>query len=124
VSAVAGKKSLIVVLVAAALLVPGAARGADAGRVPFLTLSEGVTTCGEFIAQPAMQNVRMEWVLGYISGRNREAILPSERFVGSSVQQPNTVIGWLQSYCQSHSLDPLVVAADKLRADFQRYEGR
>jgi hypothetical protein len=116
--------SRVFALVVVALLLPGTACGQDVKRSPFYTLSEGATTCGEFIAQPAMQAVRVAWVLGYISGRNREAISPRERFIGSSFQQPATVLGWLQSYCQSHSLDPLLVAADELRADFQRHERR
>jgi hypothetical protein len=111
-------------LVVVVLLLHGAARGQDVNRSPFYTLSEGATTCGEFIAQPAMQAVRTAWVLGYISGRNREAISPRERLIGSSFQQPATVLAWLQSYCQSHSLDTLLVAADELRADFQRHERR
>jgi hypothetical protein len=120
----AWNKSFVVVVVVTTLLLPGTVRGLDVNRASFLTLSEGATTCGEFIAQPGMQVVRMEWALGYISGRNREALSPRERWVGSSFQQPNTVIGWLQSYCRSHSLDPLFVAADDLRADLQRQEGR
>src|SRR5690242_15888106 len=48
---------------------------ADAADGPFpqentVVLSEGASTCGEFIAEPQMQLVRLSWVLGYISGRN------------------------------------------------------
>lgn len=118
------KKAFALMLVAALPLLPGTARGSDANRSSFTVLSEGATTCGEFIAQPAMQAVRMEWVLGYISGRNREAISPREKLIGSSFQRTDTVISWLQSYCQSHSLETLITAADDLRADFQRHEGR
>jgi len=85
------------VLLATAFFLPGTADGLD---VEWLMLSEGATTCGEFIAEPGMQNVRMEWVLGYISGRNREATSSRDRFIGRSFQQPATVIGWLQSYCR------------------------
>jgi hypothetical protein len=66
----------------------------------------------------------MAWVLGYISGRNREAASPRDRWIGRSFDKPETVLGWLQSYCQAHSLDYLLNAADALRADFQRHEGR
>jgi hypothetical protein len=111
--------SLTVVVVATALFLPGTARGVE---LEWLVLSDGATTCGEFIAEPGMQTVRMEWVLGYISGRNREAASPHDRFIGRSFQQPATVIGWLQSYCRLHSLDTLAKAADDLRADFQRHE--
>jgi hypothetical protein len=111
-----------VLVVATAFFLPGTARGLDVNNAEWTILSEGATTCGEFIAEPGMQGVRMEWVLGYISGRNREATSSRDRLIGSSFQQPATVIGWLQSYCRLHSLDALVKAADDLRADFQRHE--
>lgn len=112
--------AVILALIFAAL---SNARALDVNNAPALVLSEGATTCGEFIAEPNMQTVRMEWVLGYLSGRNREAASPRERYVGRSFQQPATVIGWLKNYCQSHGLDILNKAADDLRADFQRHEG-
>src|SRR5690242_11686961 len=115
-------KSFLVVL-AVALSAPDAARGFDVNRAPFQPVGEAATTCGEFIAQPGnMQIMRMEWVLGYISGRNREATSPSERLIGSSVQQSDTIIAWLRNYCQTHSLDMLISAADHLRTDLQRHE--
>jgi hypothetical protein len=115
--------ALCCVLVVATFFLPGAATALDVNRAPFRTLSEGATTCGEFVAEPWMQSARMEWVLGYISGRNRESSSPDERNIGSSFQEPATVIAWLQNYCQAHSLDRLLNAADHLRADFQRHEG-
>jgi hypothetical protein len=91
----------------------------------FFLLSEGGTTCGEYVAQSGPQQiVRMEWVLGYISGQNSEGTSERSRNVGSSFQKPATVIAWLNSYCQSHSLDLLVQAGDALRQDFIRHEGR
>src|SRR5437764_12556041 len=110
-------RSIVGIFIAVALFAPHTVHGSDVNREPFRTFGEGGTTCGEFIAQPGiMQTVRMEWVLVYISGRNREAALPRERDIGTSFQQPATVIGWLQSYCRSHSLDTLISAADNLRA--------
>lgn len=105
-------------------LLPLGARALDVTREPFFTLSEGATTCGEFIAQPQMQTIRMAWVLGYISGRNREAASPRDRLIGRSFEMPETVLGWLQSYCQAHSFETFLKAADDLRADCQRHEGR
>jgi len=107
----------------ATFFLPTLAVARDVSQAPFRTLSEGATTCGEFVSQPWMQSARMEWVLGYISGRNREAISPHERNIGSSFQEPATVIAWLQNYCQVHTLDRLLNAADQLRDDFQRHEG-
>ena len=92
-----------------------------------MILSEGATTCGEFIAQPAMQTIRMEWVLGYISGVNagisRSAkASQAETMAGQSFERTETAIGWLQGYCSAHPLDVLVSAAEALRNDFMRHE--
>lgn len=117
------KSLIIAVVLTTPFFLTGTARGLDINNAVWVDLSEGATTCGEFIAQPGMRAVRMEWVLGYISGRNRQANSPRERSIGSSFSQPATVIGWLQSYCRVHGLGTLTEAADDLRADFQRHEG-
>ena len=88
---------------------------------PFFVLSEGVTTCGEFISQPQNRNHRIEWVLGFISGLNAGANGPN-REVGHSLEDAATVDGWLQSYCSAHALDRLVAAGLHLREDFVRHE--
>jgi hypothetical protein len=112
----------LLALVVAIIVFPFAAHAPDAE--PFYILSKGLTTCGEFITEPQMQTIRMKWIPGYISGRNREAASPRDRLIGRSFERTNTVLSWLQSYCQTHSLNTLVNAAADLRADFQRHEGR
>jgi hypothetical protein len=84
--AVAWSKLFAVVLVVPALLLagPAAAQGVA-------ILSEGNSTCGEYIAEPVKQSIRMERVLGYISGVNSRAHA-SEATAGSSFQMPATVI--------------------------------
>jgi hypothetical protein len=117
--------SRTLVVVSAVLAVSTSALAVDRTDPGFEILSEGATTCGEYIAQPATRGARMEWVLGYISGRNREAASPRERMIGTSFDKPATIDGWLLSYCQSHSLDTMNQAADDLRADFlKREQGR
>ena len=74
----------LLALVVAIILFPFAAHALDANREPFYILSEGATTCGEFTTEPETQTIRMEWILGYISGRNREAALPRDRLIGRS----------------------------------------
>jgi hypothetical protein len=86
-------------------------------------LSEGASTCGEYIQEPQKQAIRMEWVLGYISGVNSRTSLP-ESTAGSSFQMPATVIGRLQSYCSSHPLEIMATAAEALRRDFLNHERR
>jgi hypothetical protein len=91
---------------------------------PFFAVGDATTTCGEFTAQPEATEKRLDWVLGYISGRNREA-LGSERETGDpSLKMPATVLGWLESYCGSHALDTLIFAADRLRSETIKREGR
>jgi hypothetical protein len=109
-------------LLFAMLSIAPSVHAGDTINTPFLALSEGATTCGEYIAQPTARVSRMEWVMGYISGRNREAASPRERNIGTSYYKAETIDGWLLSYCQTHSLDVLVKAADDLRAAFQRRE--
>jgi hypothetical protein len=118
------RSASLTALAAATIFLPVAAHALDLNHEPFYALGEGATTGGEFVAQPQMQTIRMEWVLGYISGRNREAASQRDRLIGRSFERTDTVLGWLQSYCQAHSLDTLVKAADDLRADFQRHEER
>ena len=43
---------------------------ANAQQRDTMILSEGMSTCGEYIAEPAKQGIRVAWVLGYISGAN------------------------------------------------------
>jgi len=88
---------------------------------PYMVLSDGASTCGEYVAEPQNRELRVEWVLGYISGLNAGAT-GMGRLAGKSFQKPSTVDGWLQSYCTSHSLDTLVSAAMALRADFLKHE--
>jgi hypothetical protein len=90
-------------------------------NLPFTILSDGATTCGEFIAEPGGQSLRASWALGYVTGRNVAAPAP-ERMAGSSYQKPATVIGWLRAYCGAHALQKLVTAAEFLRADFLKSE--
>jgi hypothetical protein len=118
------RSTSLTALAAVTIFLPFAARALDVNREPFYILSEGATTCGEFVAQPQTQTIRMSWVLGYVSGRNREAASPRDRLIGRSFERTDSVLGWLQSYCQAHSLDTLVNAANDLRADFQKHEGR
>jgi len=104
-------------------VIANATAQAAPSRTQFLILSEGASTCGEFIAEPAKQGVRMQWVLGYISGANSKESGPG-RMVGSSFEKPATAIGWLQSYCATHSLDILAAAAEAFRKDLQIHESK
>jgi hypothetical protein len=61
--AMAWNKSFVVAVVM--LYSSGSAGAVDVNSAPFQILSEGATTCGEFVAEPSMQSARMAWVLGY-----------------------------------------------------------
>ena len=87
-----------------------------------LVLSNGQITCGEFLADnERTQNADIEWVLGYISGRNQEAPAGSQ-MAGASFTTVEPVKVWLQNYCRNHPFNLLVTAADELRAEFLRRE--
>jgi hypothetical protein len=98
-------------------------RFGNSAPVDIAVLSEGASTCGEYMQEPEKQEIRMEWVLGYITGVNSRAPSP-ESIVGSSFQMPATVIGWLRSYCSYHPLDIMAAAAEALRRDFLNHERR
>jgi hypothetical protein len=99
------------------------AKAASPSDRTYMVLSNGQVECGEFLSDnPLSQKADVEWVLGYISGRNREASQGS-RMAGVSFKRPEAVLVWLQDYCRTHSLDLLVDAADGLRAEFLRREG-
>lgn len=116
-------RALLVVL--AVLAASTSANAFDVTDNSFLVLSEGASTCGEYISEPTFRTSRMTWVLGYISGRNRQSASLQDRNIGTSFNKPAAVDGWLLSFCQFHSLDTLVKAADALRADFlKREQGR
>jgi hypothetical protein len=89
---------------------------------PSEVLGEGTATCGDFLSQPTMQSVRLEWVLGYISGRNAEAPLPVEKMIGRNLHDAQTPFVWLQNYCQANGAKPLIVAADELRVFLRQHE--
>src|SRR5580658_9664411 len=85
---------------------------ADTADGPFMVLSNGQITCGEFLTDaPRTQSADTEWVLGYVSGRNRGSP-PGSRNAGISFTAPDSVTAWLQNYCRTHSLDPLIEAAE------------
>jgi hypothetical protein len=95
---------------------PADARDETSSRT-IMILSEGQSTCGAYNAEPDMQPVRASWVLGYISGVNSRSTA-MEALAGRSFQMPAAVIEWLQSYCASHPMDIIAVAAEALRRDF------
>lgn len=95
---------------------------ADNPDQPYIVLSNGQTTCGEYLKDTELQvRVDVEWVLGYISGVNRFAPA-NTRMAGSSYREPEAVTAWLANYCRAHALDLLAKAADELRQEFIRRE--
>jgi hypothetical protein len=88
----------------------------------WLGLSSATRTCGDFVLDSReAQYTDLGWMLGYISGRNREAPVGS-RTVGRSYTTAMPVLIWVQNYCRKHPFDDLIKAADKLREDFIKRE--
>ena len=88
-------------------------------------LSNGQDSCGEFLAgNPQHQQLDLVWILGFISGANSRGATASEREVGSSYRDPFAVQAWVQQYCRTHAFDYLPQAAEALRNEFAKREGR
>ena len=95
------------------------------GAGPFSVLSNGQDSCGEFLAgNPQHQQLDLVWILGFISGANSRGATASEREVGSSLRDPFAVQAWVQQYCRTHAFDYLPQAAEALRNEFAKREGR
>jgi hypothetical protein len=87
------------------------------GSQGFLALSDGGTSCGEYLTSGRGDQVHMEeWILGFISGLNAGSAGP-RRSIGDGYDV-NAIPGWLRSYCSAHALDTLTKAALALRKDF------
>ena len=107
------KKVNVGILLAGMLL----AGEADAGS--FRVWGEGVILCDTWISDRhsdlTMANHEFSWVEGYITGLNSG--LPSASSNNGQVGEHLAAEGakvWLDNYCQSHPLDMLSQAADKL----------
>jgi len=88
-------------------------------------LSNGQDSCGEFLAgNPQHQQLDVAWILGFISGADSRGATASEREVGSSLRDPFAVQAWVQQYCRTHAFDYLPQAAEALRNEFAKREGR
>ena len=106
-----------VVALALAAAGPALAQNDPPGSQGFLALSDGVTSCGEYLTSGAGDQTHMEeWILGFISGLNAGSTGP-RRSIGDGYDV-NAIPGWLRSYCSAHALDTLTKAALALRKDF------
>jgi hypothetical protein len=75
---------------------------------------QGATSCGSWTqarqARSPVARVSAQWVAGYLSGRNVEATGP-DALIGSDF---DGLMAWIDNYCQSKPLEPLVTAAAQL----------
>ena len=91
----------------------------------FEILSNGQDSCGEFLAGgQSHQVLDAMWILGYITGADSRGVTVSDRAVGTSFRDGGGVIAWLQQCCRQHGLNVMVAAAEALRDEFARREGR
>lgn len=83
--------------------------------------SNGTDSCGEWTANRtrspdgAMAHIELSWVLGWLTGTDAEieGFRRNEHF---RHVDSDAVAGWLDNYCRSHPLEPLVQAASALNA--------
>ena len=89
----------------------------DVNAAPFYSIGYTYRLCVQFLSDNYLQQtIELEWMLGYITGRNREASNISERILGHGLGDINADFVWLKRYCGEHPFAPLYVAADALRA--------
>jgi hypothetical protein len=111
-------------LVAILLMLTAGANADETADAPSLVLSNGIITCGDFLADNRnTQELDASWVLGYISGRNRNSP-DGYRTAGSSYTTSASITAWLQNYCRGHALDRLFMAGEELRNEFLRREAK
>jgi hypothetical protein len=75
----------------------------------------GTASCGEWtqvrLARPS--NTGTQWVAGYLSGLNIAA--PAQARDALSTTDFDGVMGWIDNHYRSNPLDPIIIAADKLK---------
>ena len=89
-----------------------------------LAIGEGATSCGAWTQARQAQSTKAaliaQWIAGYVSGSNVEGDHP-DALVGVDFK---SLIDWIDNYCGSNPLDPIVAAAfkltDELRSRAQR----
>jgi hypothetical protein len=90
---------------------------------PFLTLSDGIKSCGAFVsAGPQEKEMFLGWALGFISGANSLAS-GRDRSAGFGWNR-EAAVGFLESYCSANPEQPFGVAVIALRNSLPRDELR
>lgn len=91
-------------------------------QAPFMVLSNGQDSCGQFLAaNDAKKMIDVEWILGFLSGQNSLA-QGNSRMVGRSVHDIQAIAAWMQEFCRSHALDYMPAAAEALRTELSERE--
>jgi hypothetical protein len=109
--------------VLASAVVLSAASAASAEQLPFMMLSNGQDSCGEFLAgDHERQMIDIEWILGFISGVNFMSA-PGERAAGKNLPHTDALRAWVQNYCGSRAFELIPTVALALRAELIRRQG-
>jgi hypothetical protein len=90
-----------------------------------LAIGEGATSCGTWTQARQAQSTKAaliaQWIAGYVSGSNVEGEHHPDALVGVDFKG---LVAWIDNYCRSNPLDPIVSAAfkltDELRSRAQR----
>jgi hypothetical protein len=81
-----------------------------------LVIGEGSTSCGAWTQARQAQSggkaaLIAQWIAGYVSGSNVEGEQHPDALVGVDFK---ALVAWIDNYCRSNPLDPVVHAASKL----------
>jgi hypothetical protein len=85
-----------------------------------LVIGEGATSCGAWTQARQAQSTKAaliaQWTAGYVSGSNVEGEHHPDALVGVDFKG---LIAWIDNYCRSNPLDPLVNAAFKVTSELR-----
>ena len=116
--------TMLAVVILAVLSIQALAQGIGSK----LVFGQGTNSCGGWTqsrqARSVSAGLSAQWVAGYLSGMNSESTLldpQDDPLLGTDF---DGLVAWIDNYCRSHPLEPIVTAAtrlmDELRARAQR----
>jgi len=81
-------------------------------QAPVSIFGQGVDPCSSWTTEHQRRTFKVglqnQWVAGYLSGRNGDA--SSHNFLEGT--DYDGVMAWVDTYCRSHPLEPIINAAD------------
>lgn len=79
------------------------AGGATPAKQTYKVYGAGAVSCGAWLSDPSLQQSRLSWILGFVSGAG---------WHGASLKDTDSdgIKQWIDTYCKDHPLDKLSLA--------------